>query len=335
MSSEQKTTQNSSSQTTPWAPQAGALTDIFGNAQNAYNTANGAKAPTDFTAQFTPDQLATFRSMLDYTNGNQTPSTQVNVGNQVAGAGANGVSQGLYGLANFNPSAANNPGSLINAATQFANGQNIDAEVANSMLPALQQARDVTLPGIEQNAATSGNTNSSRTGIADGLVQRGLAEQASNLGATLRNNAFSTGLQLASNNAASNNQLSLGALSDMLNGGNSAVGTGINAGTAGINNQGTLFSLAENAGQGQQAADQAKLTNEGQQYNAAVNDPYAALNNYFNIIGSKSWGGNTTGTQTGTQESTPSAWSVLGGLLGAAGSAAGTAGTLGWKPFAA
>jgi hypothetical protein len=42
------------------------------------------------------------------------------------------------------------------------------------MLNARQTARDVTLPQINQNAAISGNSNSSRTGIAEGLVQRGL-----------------------------------------------------------------------------------------------------------------------------------------------------------------
>jgi hypothetical protein len=50
------------------------------------------------------------------------------------------------------------------------------------MQGATETARDVTMPGIEQNAAMTGNTNSTRTGIADGLVQRGLAEQSANLG---------------------------------------------------------------------------------------------------------------------------------------------------------
>jgi hypothetical protein len=192
MSSE--TTKNSSSQTTPWAPQAGALTDIFNNAANAYGTASQATAPTNFTAQFTPDQLATFKSMLGYANGNTTPANQAAAGGALTNAGVTGATGALTGLAGYDPTKLNNPGALIDQANQYASGQNIDAEVANSMLPALQQARDVTLPGIEQNAATSGNTNSSRTGIADGLVQRGLAEQATNLGATLRNQAFTNGL---------------------------------------------------------------------------------------------------------------------------------------------
>jgi hypothetical protein len=330
MSSE--TTKNSSSQTTPWAPQAGALTDIFNNAANAYGTASQATAPTNFTAQFTPDQLATFKSMLGYANGNTTPANQAAAGGALTNAGVTGATGALTGLAGYDPTKLNNPGALIDQANQYASGQNIDAEVANSMLPALQQARDVTLPGIEQNAATSGNTNSSRTGIADGLVQRGLAEQATNLGATLRNQAFTNGLALASGNANSNNSDILTALNSRLTGGTNAANSGINAGNTSINNAGTLYSLAENAGQGQQAADQANLTNQAQQFQSKTSDPYAALKQYYSILGANNWGRNTTGTETDT--TTPSAWSVMGGLLGAAGSAAGLGGTLGWKPFA-
>ena len=113
---------------------------------------------------------------------------------------------------------------------------------------------------------------------------------------------------------------------------NTATNTGVNAGSTAIGDQGNLYSMASNAGAGEQAANQANLTNEQQQYQAQTQDPYNSLSGLMSIIGSQNWGGSTTGNTTTT--TTPSAWQVIGGLLGAGGSAAGTAGSLGWKPFA-
>jgi hypothetical protein len=67
---------------------------------------------------------------------------------------------------------------LIDAAKQYVAGQDIDGQVNDAMLNARRRHATSPCPGIEQNAAMTGNTNSSRTGIADGLVERGLAEQS-------------------------------------------------------------------------------------------------------------------------------------------------------------
>jgi hypothetical protein len=56
-------------------------------AGTALGQAQTAQAPTDFTAQFTPDQLSTFKSMLGYANGNQTPA-------QTAAAAATNMANG-------------------------------------------------------------------------------------------------------------------------------------------------------------------------------------------------------------------------------------------------
>jgi len=329
MSSTQQ--QQSSSTTTPWAPQAAALTSAFSNANSAYGQASQAQAPTNYTAQFTPDQLATFHRMLGYANGTST-APLTNAGNSSATAGSTGASDALSGLNSYNPSATNNPAALNAAANEYVSGQNIPAEVQNAMLAANQNARDVTLPGIEQDAAISGNADSSRNGIAQGLVERGLAEQAGALSGTLQSQAYQNGLQLAENQANNNNTNYLSALSNEGNIGTNTLNAGTNAANSGISDQGALYSIASNAGAGEQAANQAQLTNELQQYQAQVQDPYAALNGYMGIIGSNNWGAQSNGTST--TETTPSALSVIGGLLGAAAGGAQMAGGLGWKPFA-
>lgn len=324
-------TQSTQSTTTPgFAPQNADLTTAFNDANGALSQAQQAQAPTNYTATMTPDQLATFQSILGYTNGNTTPGSQAAAGNTNTTNGTNATAGALTGLGNYNPSASNNPQSLVDAANSYVAGQNIPAQVAQATQQANEQARDVTLPQIEQNAQMTGNTNSSRTGIADGLVQRGLAENAQNLSGALSSQAFANGLNLAENQANSNNTAALTALTNEGNIGNTTTSTGVNANNSSINNQGALYGLAENAGQGEQQNNQENLTNQQQQYQAAVNDPFAALQNYYGIVGANNWGQTTNGTTT----TTPSITSILGGLLGAGGSAAGTAGSLGWKPFA-
>jgi hypothetical protein len=316
-SSTQETSKNEN--TTPWAPQAAALTDAFGKAQTAYGQASQAQAPTDFVAQFTPDQLGVFKSMLGYGTGTSTAGTSA-TGNALQTAGTNATQGALSGLTNYDPTKLNNTQSISDAANQYVSGQNIDAQVNNAMLNARQTARDVTLPGIDQAAAGSGNANSSRAGIAQGLVERGLAQQSADLGASLRSQAYQQGLQLASNNANANNTNSLGALTGAAGAGTNAANSGVNASSSAINDQKGLYDLATGGASGQQQAQQANLDNQNAQFQSGTQSPYAALQGLMGIIGSNNWGGQTTGSSTTTK--TPSAWDVIGGLMGAGGNAA-------------
>jgi hypothetical protein len=328
MGSSQETSKNEN--TTPWAPQAAALTDAFQKAQGAYGQASQAKAPTDFVAQFTPDQLGVFKSMLGYGNNTSTAGTSA-TGGALQTAGTNATTGALSGLGAFDPTKLNNASSITDVANQYVAGQNIDAQVNNSMRNARETARYLTLPGIEQNAAITGNANSSRTGIAQGLVERGLAEQSNDLGASLRSQAYKDGLALASSNANANNANSLGALTSAAGAGTNAANTGVDASSSAISDQGNLFNLASGGAAGGQAATQANLDNQNAQFQSGTSAPYAALQQLMGIIGSNNWGSSTTGTSTTTK--TPGAFEVLGGLLGTAGSAATGLGGLGWKPF--
>jgi hypothetical protein len=316
-SSTQETSKNEN--TTPWAPQAAALTDAFGKAQTAYGQASQAQAPTDFVAQFTPDQLGVFKSMLGYGTGTSTAGTST-TGNALQTAGTNATQGALSGLTNYDPTKLNNTQSISDAANQYVSGQNIDAQVNNAMLNARQTARDVTLPGIDQAAAGSGNANSSRAGIAQGLVERGLAQQSADLGASLRSQAYQQGLQLASNNANANNTNSLGALTGAAGAGTNAANSGVNASSSAINDQKGLYDLATGGASGQQQAQQANLDNQNAQFQSGTQSPYAALQGLMGIIGANNWGSNSTGSSTTTK--TPSAFETIGGLLGAGASAA-------------
>lgn len=312
-SSTQETSKNEN--TTPWAPQAAALTDAFGKAQTAYGTASQAKAPTDFVAQFTPEQLGVFKSMLGYGSNTSTAGTSA-TGGALQTAGTNATTGALSGLGQYDPTKLNNTDAITASANKYVDGQNIDAQVNNAMLNARQTARDVTLPQIEQNASITGNANSSRTGIAQGLVERGLAQQATDLGASMRGQAYKDGLSLASSNANANNANSLGALTGAAAAGTSAANSGVNASSTAIGDQGNLFNLAGTGATGGQQAQQANLDNQQAQFQSGTTAPYAALQQLMGIIGSNNWGSNSQGTSTTTK--TPSAFETIGGLLGAA-----------------
>jgi hypothetical protein len=313
------TTTTNQSQTDPWAPQAAALSTAFGNAQNAYNTASTAVAPTDFTAQMDPAAIAAFQQMVSQGSNLSTPNQQATTGTALQNSGTSGVTGALTGLSTYNPAASNNTQSQVDAANQYVAGQNIPAQVQAAMLGATQTANQVTMPGIEQNAAGTGNTNSTRTGIADGLVQQGLAEQSAALNGSLTGTAYANGLNLAQTTANNNNNNTLGALTTAGNIGNTAASTGVNAGTASVADQGALSSEAAAGGAGLTAAQQAILTNEQQQYAAQTTDPYAALNGLMGVIGSNNWGSSTTGSGTSDTTSTPSAWSTIAGLMSSGG----------------
>lgn len=289
-------------QTSPWAPQAAALQKGFDAAGTALGQAqaNQGNAPTNYTAQFDPALIGQFQNMLGYANSNNTQNLQ-NAGNTAATSGANATQGALSRMLGFDPSAANNPSSLISQANQYVAGQNIPAQVQAAMFDAKQTARDVTMPGIAQGAALSGNASSSRRGIAEGMVERGLAQQSAGLQNSLSGQAFGQGLQLASGNANANNQGSLTAMLGAANAGNSALSAGGGALSDAIKGQGNLFNMGTTAGQGLTDAQQAALTNQQQQYMAGINNPYAALMPYMNLIGMQNWGQNKQGTEESTK----------------------------------
>lgn len=294
-SSQNSNTNSSGTSTTApgWAPQLQALTNAFSQAGGALTQAQGVTA--------TPGQSAS-----GMTGSNNTVGA---TGGALSQNGADATATGLGQLTNYNPYATNNPQAIVDAANKYVAGQNIQAQTDAAMQQAKETARDVTLPGIAQNAALSGNASSSRRGIAEGLVQRSLAENAQNTYNSLSGQAYKDGLALAENQAQSNNAGALSAAGQAASAGTNAANAGTSAVSNAINNVGNANNV-----------DQNNFTN-------SVNNNFAALNDYMKLIGSQNWGSTTTGssssqtqgTGTSTTTSNPSAFQMISGLLGAAG----------------
>lgn len=317
MSGSQTQKQSSNQQSDPWSVQAPYLSQGFSAASNALTQAQGADKPNNFVAQFTPDQLATFRSMLGYANDSSAiPATTANAGGALSTAGSAATSGALSDLAGYTPAGGTQ--SNIDAATAYANNPAISGQVDAAMRDATRNASENVLPQLARNARSTGNLNSNRTAISQGIVQRGLSDQAGDISSELRGNAYNTGLGLAENARQSDNAGALSALLARVQGGTSAANAGTAANTASVGQAGGLFDIANAGGAGAQQADQANLSDQLARYQFQTSSPFDALNSYWNIVGANNWGGTSTGSST--TSTTPSIYQILGGLTGAAGS---------------
>ena len=119
-------------------------------------------------------------------------------------------------------------GSAMQNAIDYANsnsGSLVDAALRDST----RQLTEQTLPGINRAASATGNTNSSRAGIADALATRGYQDRAADVSADITNTLMNQSLaqqQRDYANAMSANQ-----------GLASAFGTGMNTGFQGLGQQ--------------------------------------------------------------------------------------------------
>src|SRR5512139_20549 len=302
------------------------LSQAFGGATNALSTAqaNGSNAPTDFTAQFTPAMMDAFRSELGYGTNTGVADTSAGIANALAGSGPAATNAGLFGLSQFAPTGGTQYN--LNAANQYADNPAFPGMVAGAMRDANQEYTDVQNPAAVRFAAGSGNINSSAPAVQQGIVERGLAQKAGDISATLRGNAFSQGLNLAQNQAAADTQARLGALFGLTNGGNAATNSAIGAGTGSVGQATGLWNIANTGAQNLNAGNQAPLTNAMQAWQFGQNSPFAALNNYWNIVGQHQWGQNSTlngtqqGTSNGTTTTTPSLLSTISQGVGMLGS---------------
>lgn len=318
MSSSQQQTQ-SSTNTQPWSAQIPYLQQAFGSAANALNTAQNTSTaqPTQFVAGLTPQQLETFNAMVGYGNGNNAATTQQGAGNSAITTGQGATNQAASNMANFNPNAINSVQNAINGANQYVQGVNIPGQVQAAMQNAINTANQVQLPGIARNAAATGNTGSSANGVAQGLVQSNLANQAGNLSAELSNQAYNTGAGLSSAIDQANLAATQGNNQALAQLGGSNESLGLGALSSAVGNQNSLYNTAAQGGLGLQQGNQANNANQLQAWNFSQSSPFTALQNFYNIIGSGQWGGQSQGNSTTT--STPSMLNTIGGILGAAG----------------
>jgi len=304
----------------PWSPQQGYLTSAFGSAQNNYNS----QSASPYTGQYAAGPVA--QQSTAYTNAyNNALNTQPAVSNQIATGGAltdQGAANTQGAISSLGAlGAANTASNLGNTASQIASGYNVPAEVQAATNQAQMLANESTIPNLYENSAAGGDINSSQTALAQGVVEQGLAMNAQNLGATLSNANYGTGLSTGQNMNAQN--LSAATAAGTL--GTGQTNSGINATNSGIANQ-TANNLQEASGaNGIQNLNQLTDTSNLQNYTgpqSLQNQQLAAL---MSIIGGN-YGSQGTSIGTGSTSNTttnPSLLSTLGAGTGILGSLLG------------
>lgn len=220
-----------------------------------------------------------------------------NVGNQFMG-GASGAMNTLGNIAGMQqgPQAQMMTMQQLGQYQPMIN-QMVDAATQQGMRTYNEQF----MPQLNANAAASGNMGSSRAGIAQGIAQRGVAENAQMVGANAMNNLFNQGNQMNLANA----NLGQNFLNTQMNAAtNLGKFAGAGADMIGQADASQLAGYQTNlaAGDIQNEYDQAVINDEVARYNYDQTKDMDFLRDYMSLV-QGNYGG--TGTQTG-QTSEPS-----------------------------
>lgn len=167
-------------------------------------------------ASLNPMQTGVLNNQFDF-GGNVFGMGQ-NLANTASGFGGNYAD--LYSRA-MGGSAMQN---AIDYATANRGGL-VDAALRDST----RQLTEQTLPGINQAAQATGNTNSSRAGVADALAMRGYQDRAADVSSDITNQLI--GQSLAQQNQDFSNAMNANA------GLANTFGTGVNTAFSGLGNQ--------------------------------------------------------------------------------------------------
>lgn len=295
-------TTKTTSKSEPWKPQGDALKNIFGKAENIFADKEGTPFyQGDLYAGMDPATRQAVEQMLAYTKGagQQTADGISAAGQQITNPGAyNGA------LSQFSQSAGTDPTQgNIAAATAYANNPAIDGMIDAASRDVNRNLYEQQIPGINMAATGTGNVNSSRAGVAEGIARRGAQDQIGDISANIRGDAFNRGLSLAESGRVSN----MGAQGQAAGLYGQQFGQGIATQGAGrdmvLGNAGAAIdasTLFQKDAQGRNDAEFARWQG---------NDTRDSdlLNRYYSLIGANNWGG----TQTNTQKSSPSVFSTL------------------------
>jgi hypothetical protein len=305
----------------PWAAQSPFITQGFDAAAAALAAANGTKAPTNFVAGFDPRAMNIFQQMSGFGN-NATADRTAGVANRLGAAGGNHVVDALADLNAYRPAKGGRHNILM--ANEYANNPAVSGMVDSAMRGAERQVAEQYLPATARAAAGTGNINSSKHAIAEGIAARGLAEKRADIGADLRGKLYSQGLEMAEGARRFDNDSILKSLMARSATGLDAVQTGIQGNSAAIDQQQGIFDIAGAGADASRGARQLGLDNQMAAWQFGQQSPFAGLNNYWNIVGGNNWGGSTTNMGGATGSTSNVGGSTSSGTSGGSSSSTGT-----------
>lgn len=308
--------------TAPWSAQQPYLKTGFQSAAGLYNQYMGQPYYSgDLYANMTPEQIAAAKGAAGWAGGAGLDAYRGMMGN--AGQFMN-QSGNYIDLANrlggYNPGDPTQ--SNISNAGQYANNPYLNGAIDAASRDVTRNLTEDVLPGINRQASGAGNTNSTRTGIAEGIALRGAQDRIGDIASTIRADAYNNGLNMSENARQANQSNMLNAWANGLTGLNNAIGRGMdmtNQGGQGVVN---MYDLMGRAGDKFQQDNQGQINADYTRWQGQYNQPWDLLSKYMGAVGGSNWGSTTTST-------TPGSWQ--GALTGALGGA--TAGLGLYKDF--
>lgn len=344
----QTTKTESTSQSNPWAAQSPYLQDMFAQAQGIFNQNAAMGTPYDQGINRYADPTQSQRDAIGYMQG---------AGNQIYGMGQQGFNMGGQ-LGTF----ATNQGGIqqgnIQQSRDYWNGrdateENIEAAgryadnpYLNAQIEAAQG--DVTkmaqgqVSGLNARASMSGNMNSSRAGVAEGVINSNANDTVGQISSGMRGNAWSQGLNQAGQDAqlrANMDQSTLGLMNQLYSTQGTMLG---NAGKLQLDEAGLQANLLGQGaglmqGAGNYEYDLNQITNENaffrDQYLREV--PWQNMGNYAGIVGGNNWGGTSTQSGTSTTPVQTQGWGSQALKIGAMAGLGAMTGGVGFGAAAA
>lgn len=305
--------------TTPWKVQQPYLLGGFSDAGSAYNA---LKAQPYYSgslyAGLNPMQQSAIQGTQNFATGAGAETATNMLGSSNASLGGAFGQLGTAGaLSTFAPGNAT-MGNIMDA------GMYADNPYMSGMIDAA--SRDVTrnltedvLPGINRLGSATGNTNSTRTGVAEGIALRGAQDRVGDIASAMRGDAYSQGLSLAEQARQGNMNARLNALTNAGNIYGNAFGQGLQGSAAGLTAGYNNLDAISKAGALQQQDAQGQINADFARWNAQQQRPFDLLDRYMQVVG-----GQYGSTKTATSDNGQPTWmNTLQGALGGASAGLG------------
>lgn len=276
----------------PWKAQQPYLKDLFGQAQNAYNS--GMQTGPYTGGLYAGMDPMTAQGVAGTGQFAQGPAMDTATGALAAGNPA--MSQGTQGLTGVAGQLSNlqdpTQQNIANAGA-YADNPYLSGQIDAASRDVTRNLTEDVLPGISRGASLSGGANSSRTGIAEGVALRGAQDRIGDIASSMRGQAYDRGLGLSESARGTNiaGSIAGGGLYDSL------AGRGFQGAQTGSTLGFNALDAMVRAGQITQADAQGLLNEQKGQYDLAANHQFDLLDQYKGIIGGD-YGGTKT-AQTG------------------------------------
>jgi hypothetical protein len=296
----------------PWGPQGDALKDIFGKAGDIY----GGREGTPFYqgglyAGMDPRTSSGLGRVEDQVLGQgQNAVNQINgasSGMMQSGAQSSSAISDLLRRSGGDPTQAN-----IASAQAYANNPAINGAIDAASRDVVRNFQENDVPGINRAATGSGNINSSRAGVAEGIAARGAQDRVGDISSSMRADAYDRGLGMAENSRQAN--MGQTANAAQMASGNFGMGMNglMNANSMAMNNNDAMI----RAGQVGQQDAQGQMDADYMRWQGNDTRQQDLLSQYYGIVGANNWGGTSTNTAKNSGN-------IFGQIAGAAATAAG------------